>query len=74
MDTRTGQIYSSKDIALEDLATKGVSRVQADKRLVTGSLPSLRKLRKLIHKQLRRQAKLCGDTTGVGHDWKDSAC
>ena len=57
MDTRTGQIYPSKDEGLKDLMAKGVAKPEAEKRLVTGSLPSLRKLRKQIRKQLRREAE-----------------
>jgi hypothetical protein len=57
MDTRTGQIYPSRDEALQDLLSKGVSKPKADARLVTGTYVTLRKLRKAIHKQLRREAE-----------------
>jgi len=56
MDTRTGQIYPSKDEGVRDLASKGIPKAEAEKRLVTGTMRSLRKLRKQIHKQLRREA------------------
>ena len=57
MDTRTGQIYPSKDAGMKDLIAKGVAKADAERRLVTGPLPSLRKLRKRIHKQMRREAE-----------------
>lgn len=45
MDTRNGDIYKSKEEAIR----AGVP----EKRLVQGSLPTLRKLRKMIRKQSR---------------------
>lgn len=58
MDTRTGQIYTSKDEATADLLSRGVPPDQIEGRLVFGSMKDLRKMRKRIRKQLRRQTEL----------------
>ena len=57
MDTRSGKIYPSKDEGVSDLMAKGVARAEAESRLVTGTVRSLKKFRKLIRKELRREAE-----------------
>jgi hypothetical protein len=54
---RTGQIYPSKDEGLKDLMAKGVPEQQIQGRLVFGTMKDLRKLRKRLRKQLRREAE-----------------
>jgi hypothetical protein len=49
MDTGTGRIYPNK----EDAMKAGVP----EKRLVQGSMPSLRKMKKMIQKQMRREGE-----------------
>ena len=57
MDTKTGQIYPDRKTALNDLIGKGVPKKQAERRIIEGSMPTLRKLRKMIRKQIEREAR-----------------
>lgn len=57
MDTRTGEIFRDKQAALDALNIRGVKPKEAEKRLVQGTRPTLRKLRKMIRKQYRKRRK-----------------
>ena len=57
MDTRTGRIYATFDEGMTDLKARGVSAKEARQRLIQGTRPTLRKLHKMIRKQVRRERK-----------------
>jgi len=50
MDTNTGKIYSDIVRAFADLRAKGVPEKEIENRLIQGTKPTLRKLRKMIRK------------------------
>ena len=57
MDIKTGLIYPSLDEAERDLRLRGVPEGAIRARLITGTKPTLRKLRKMIRKQHAKQAR-----------------
>ena len=57
MDTKTGQIYPNEETAIKDLLSKNVPKEEIKERIITGTMRDLRKMRKKIHKQLRRERK-----------------
>jgi hypothetical protein len=57
MDTDTGKIYKDMESAFADMRAKGIPEKEAKKRLIYGTMPTLRKLRKMIRKQMRRETK-----------------
>jgi hypothetical protein len=50
MDTSTGKIYPNRERAEADLRSKGVPEKEINNRLIQGTKPTLRKLRKIIRK------------------------
>ena len=57
MDIVTGKVYQNLEIAKEDLRAKGVPEKEIDNRLIQGSMPTLRKLRKMIRAQRKRESR-----------------
>jgi hypothetical protein len=57
MDIGTGKIYPDRETAEEDMRAKGVPEKEINKRLIQGTRPTLRKLRKLIRSQWKREPR-----------------
>ena len=55
MDTDTGKIYHDVESAKFDLRLKGVPEEEIDSRLIQAARPVLRKLRKMILAQQKRE-------------------